>query len=209
MTDKTEMTIAAYNQHAAGYAKKFMEYGPYAAQLAKFAKLLPAGAETLDVGCGPGNTAKQLLELKQVKLTGLDLSEKMVELARNHAPAGTFLVRDIRTARFLPAAFDAVVLSFCIVHLETAAAEALIDRAVGWLRPGGHLYLSFMEGKQAGFETTSFSEQPVYFNYFPGNAIEQRLRQQAMAVLEMLRQDYPEADGSMTTDVFIFSRKAG
>lgn len=72
---------------------------------------------------------------------------------------------------------------------------------------GGYLYLSFMEGKQPGFETTSFSSQPIYFNYFQGTEIEELLKENGIDCFRNVRQDYLETDGSNTTDVFLFERK--
>lgn len=184
-----------------------MQYGPYASHVAEFADLLKAGAKVVDIGCGPGNTAKQLCELKQVELVGIDLSQAMVEAARLSAPSATFLLQDVRSADFEPRSFDAAILSFCIVHLKAKEAEELIVKAVKWLRPGGLIYLSFMEGKQPGLETTSFSAQPIYFNYFPGDEMEAILSRNGTECFRSVRQDYPETDGSITTDVFIFARK--
>ena len=207
LPDKTAITIEAYNKNAGHYAKKFTGYGPYAKHVAEFAGHLAEGAKVLDVGCGPGNTAKQLCELKQVKLTGLDLSQAMVDEAKIHVPSGEFYLQDIRSAFFEPKSFDAVLLSFCIVHLQDDEAESLITRAISWLPSGGFLYLSFMEGKRAGLETTSFSEQPLYFNYFSGNEMESLLAQNGMKCFRSVRQEYLEIDGSKTTDVFIFAQK--
>ena len=207
LPDKTALTIEAYNRNADRYAEKFMEYGPYAKHVEKFADLLVAGAEVLDVGCGPGNTARQLYERKQVKITGIDLAPAMVEAARLNVPTGTFYLQDARGANFAQDSFDAVVLSFCIVHLQDAEAKRLIKQAISWLKPGGHLYLSFMEGKPSGLETTSFSSQPVFFNYFPGNEMELLLSRNGLKCVQSVRQEYAEADGSKTIDVFIFAQK--
>lgn len=207
MADKTAVTIDAYDKSAGRYAEKFMNYDPYACHVAEFAALLDEGATVLDVGCGPGNTARQLYALKRIKLTGIDLSQAMVDAARLNVPAGDFYRQDVRLAEFAPESFDAVVLSFCIVHLQDDEAQDLLRRAINWIKKSGLLYLSFMEGKLAGFETTSFSANPVFFNYFPGNELESLLNESGMRCFRSVRQEYLEPDGSKTTDVFIFARK--
>ncbi|MBC8016020.1 MAG: class I SAM-dependent methyltransferase [Sporomusaceae bacterium] len=184
-----------------------MNYSPYAVHVADFAELLEDDLKVLDIGCGPGNVAKQLCALKKLKIVGIDLSSELLEMARANVPHGIFHLKDSRTANFLPGVFDAVVLSFSIVHLNDEETNGVLANAVKWLRRGGYLYVSFMEGKQPGFETTSFSQQPIYFNYFQETAIKGILTENGMDCFHSVRQDYLESDGSNTTDVFIFGKK--
>ena len=207
MQDKTKLTIEVYNKSISAYTDKFMNYSPYAIHVADFAGLLEDGFKVLDIGCGPGNVAKQLCALKKLEITGIDLSSEMLEIARTNIPDGIFHLQDSRKASFLPNYFDAVVLSFSIVHLDDEEANAVLANAVKWLRSGGYLYVSFMEGKQSGFETTSFSSQPLYFNYFQETKIEELLIDNGIDCFRSVRQDYLELDGSNTTDVFLFGKK--
>ncbi|MBP2636793.1 MAG: methylase involved in ubiquinone/menaquinone biosynthesis [Firmicutes bacterium] len=207
MGEKIEITIAAYDKNSGSYADKFMQYNPYVTHVAEFAKLLENDFVILDIGCGPGNVAKQLYAEKELTITGIDLSVEMLELAKRNVPQGNFHLQDSRKANFPSESFDAVILSFSIVHLEDAEAKAVLANASNWVRSGGYVYLSFMEGKQPGFETTSFSEQPLYFNYFQEAEIKAFLEQRGLKCIRSVRQDYPEEDGSTTTDVFLFWKK--
>ena len=206
--DETQTTIHSYNQNAKAYADKFMCHEPYAKQAKAFAELLRSGDSVLDIGCGPGNVAKQLLAVKTLQLTGVDLSEEMVKLARANVPSGKFFCQDIRQAEFVTGSFDAVLLSFSIVHLKDAEAYQLLKKAVLWTKPGGRLFVSFMEGKQAGFEQTRFSRQPIYFNYFAREKIMQFLEDQGIEITYSGQQDYQEPDGAITKDIFLFGRKS-
>lgn len=205
--DKIQMTIAAYDKNCGSYADKFMQYDPYITHVTEFAKLLENGFTVLDIGCGPGNVAKQLYAVKELAITGIDLSAEMLELAKRNVPQGNFQLQDSRKADFPSELFDAVMLSFSIVHLEDAEAKSVLANAVKWVRSGGYVYLSFMDGKQPGFEITSFSEQPLYFNYFQEDEIKEFLEQRGLECIRSVRQDYLETDGSTTTDVFLFLKK--
>lgn len=204
--DKTQVTIKAYNQNAKAYIDKFMDYPAYNEQVIAFSKLLSEGSRVLDIGCGPGNVARQLYLQKSVQITGIDLSEEMIKTAQKTVQ-GTFFTQDMRLASFPREAFDAVVLSFSIVHLSDVEAYKLLGDAVDWLAPGGFFYLSFMEGKKAGFEKTSFSDQLIFFNYYSSNKIEAALNKLGLSIIRYIKQDYKENDGSITTDVFIFGKK--
>jgi hypothetical protein len=74
------------------------------------------------------------------------------------------------------------------------------------LNEKGTLYLSFMEGKKAGIETTSFSDDYIFFNYYKRNKIKKLLAENSIKTVEMLDDDYQEEDGSITKDVFIFAQ---
>jgi SAM-dependent methyltransferase len=72
---------------------------------------LGAGSRVLDVGCGPGRHARALAE-QGVRVHGVDISRRFVELAADGAPAGaTFERLDARELSF-DADFDAVI-SLC------------------------------------------------------------------------------------------------
>ena len=206
--DETQTTIHSYNQNAKAYADKFMCHEPYTKQAKAFAELLRSGDSVLDIGCGPGNVAKQLLATKSLQITGVDLSEEMVKLASANVPSGRFYCQDIRQAEFVTGSFDAVVLSFSIVHLKDVEAEDLLRKAISWTKRNGHLFVSFMAGKLAGFEQTSFSRQPIFFNYFDHGKIAQLLCEHGVDIIHSEQQDYHEPDGTITQDHFLFGRKS-
>lgn len=72
---------------------------------------LTPGMRVLDVGCGPGRHAHALAE-RGIEVVGVDISQKFVDLATAHAPAGASFVRaDARNLEF-DAEFDAAI-SLC------------------------------------------------------------------------------------------------
>lgn len=102
-----------------------------------FLPRLPEGARLLDLCCGSGRVAAEL-EARGFRVTGLDLSEEMLRLARRRAPAAEFQRADARTFR-LPPVFDAALSTFdSLNHIlslkELAAVFRNVRRA---LKPGG------------------------------------------------------------------------
>ncbi len=204
-------TLHAYNHHAEAYLKKFANFSAYAEKMHYFQKqYISTGASILDVGCGPGITARLLKEADPTcTITGVDFSEKMIRLAQKHVPQVIFLVQDIRELK-VTGYFDAIIASFCIVHLLQEEAALLIAQLARMQKPAGVLYLSFMEqkGKKgSGYESTSFSTDHIYFNYYNSDWVQQQLVANGYKMCKVLSCDYPEQDGSVTTDIFIFAQK--
>lgn len=209
--DHVLTTLHAYNNSAEIYRQKLGGYSPYIQKIQQFQEgYIPPGANILDVGCGPGTNASLIQQADcTCSLTGVDLSFEMIKLAREAVPGGAFFVQDIRALN-VPGPFNAVLASFCIVHLDAAETTALVAKLSTLQQPGDVLYLSFMEeaeGRKNGFETTSFSSDYLYFNYYSEDWVTQLLTRYGYAVCERVTDDYPESDGSLTTDVFIFARK--
>lgn len=73
-------------------------------------KRLPRGASILDLCCGDGKIAHDLVR-RGYKVTGADGSDRMLTYAKQRTPAAEFLLVDARSFQ-LPARFDAVISTF-------------------------------------------------------------------------------------------------
>lgn len=103
---------------------------------------LNAGERVLDVGCGPGRHAHALAQ-RGIQVVGLDISQRFVDLANEHAPVGATFVRGDARALAFEAEFDAVISlcqgGFGLVGDDDGAVLAGIARA---LKPGGRAAFS-------------------------------------------------------------------
>lgn len=209
--DKTERTIKTYDLHAEAYENKFMDFSSYTQRIKAFCDILAPGASVLDIGCGPGNVAKQLIESnKEFKILGIDLSSEMINRARANviSPQVEFRVSDIRNMGLEGKIFNAAIASFCLPHLSNKEAEKLIKDISNLLPEGGLLYLSCMEGTDSGFETTSFSSNDcIFFNYYSEEFIQEIFRDNGLRIIELQRDIYLESDGSKTIDMFFTAKK--
>jgi hypothetical protein len=66
-----------------------------------------------------------------------------------------------------------------------------------------------MTGKTPGYENTSFSDSPIYFNYYDEKLIKQKLGKLGFTLFSEDEEPYLEADGTITRDVFLILKYEG
>lgn len=94
--------------------------------------------KVLDVACGTGDMVVELLRTRHaasLQVTGVDLSEEMLAIAKRKAPQAEYRLADAEHLPFGDASFDAVTCAFGVrnfVHLEAGLKEMLRV-----LKPGG------------------------------------------------------------------------
>lgn len=97
----------------------------------------PGARTVLDLGCGTGRHAALLAE-RGYELTGVDLSEEMLKVARATAPQLSFMQGDVRSVR-LNRKFDVVASLFHVMSYQTTNADlrAALATLREHLSPGG------------------------------------------------------------------------
>lgn len=113
---------------------------------------LPRGASVLELGCGVGIPTTRALA-QQLTVTGVDLSERHVNLARQNVPAANFLHADMTTLDFPPASFDAVAAFYSIIHVPRSEHPQLLASITAWLKPGG-LFVASMGATQQRLDSS-------------------------------------------------------
>lgn len=207
--DPAAVTIQSFHETAPAYESRFMDCSGYAQDLSAFCGLLAPGARILDLGCGPGNVARFVLDARpDVKVLGVDAASAMLERFRKNVPEAEARTCDLRDVAGLCGSFDAALASFCLPFLgQDEAAELL--RAVGRLVvPQGVLYLSTMQGRGGGFERTSFGgERDFYFNYFERTFLDDTLATAGFEVLSYREQLYRQPPAQDLIDMIYLGRR--
>lgn len=210
--DLNPIAIRVFNAWAQGYSEAFMDTAYYHASFDRFLAAIAAGpADVLELGCGPGNITRYLLDHRpELRILGTDLAPNMLELAREHNPAATFQLLDARDMLSLDRRFDAIMCGFCLPYLTPEETTTLIRDAAEVLREKGVLYLSTMEDDPArsGFKPSSTGKgESAYIHYYEGRFLTEALAANGFTVLHVDRKAYAGRDGSLTTDVMIVAVK--
>lgn len=213
----TTENIDGYDKSAKAFADKIGSLSNYNEAYDNFLQYINDGDSVLDLACGPANISRYLLDKKpNLKITGIDLAPKMLELARQKIPSGNFILSDI-TDFFIPddidnnsskpQKFDAAINGFGLPYLNEAEITQSFTQTAHHLKKGGVFYVSFMNGDKVQKEHPSFNtEITLTVTYHPQKKIEAMLEKIGFTILNRYNLDYKEADGSSTTDVVLISQ---
>src|SRR6266568_550427 len=118
--DPRQIVEAGYDRVAKQYlAGKDADEPVTLAALERLARTLPPGAAVLDLGCGAGVPVTRWLA-QRFAVTGVDLSARQLELARQQVPNANFLQAEMTSLDFPPATIDAIVAFYSIIHVPRA-----------------------------------------------------------------------------------------
>ena len=102
-----------------------------------FDGILPEpGRATLEVGCGEGRVARDLRD-RGHRVTAIDASPTLVELAREADPSGDYRVADAAALPFRDESFDLVVAYNSLMDFDDLPGA--VREAARVLEPGGRL----------------------------------------------------------------------
>jgi len=100
------------------------------------------GKRILDVACGPGKYAEELIG-RGAKVTGFDVSAEMIKHAKErNGKSGTFFVHDMEEplVDFMDNTFDALVCALAFHYMENW--DAALKEFYRVLKPNGRLVVS-------------------------------------------------------------------
>lgn len=200
-----------WNKLVDWYDQTFMHDTRYQHCYDRFLELLGASeSSVLEIGCGPGNIAKYMLDSNSnLKWTGIDYAPAMVERATENCPQAQFSVLDGREVKAWRNKFDALMLGFCLPYFSPAE---LCDVLPAWLKrvnAGGLVYLSFVEGDPARSGThVNGNGDAIDFYYYTSETIEQALKDCSATVVFSDKIIYPKAENKTEVHSIMLARCA-
>lgn len=146
---------AGYNKAAKSYSNEFRDQFKNEKHLERLIKVLPLNSQVLDIGCGSGKPIDTYLISKGIKVTGIDISEAQIDLAKQNVPLATYEIRDMSELKDGEFHVDAVVSFYAIFHTPRKKHLELLRKFRTFLAVDGYLLITMgssdWEGKEDNF----------------------------------------------------------
>jgi SAM-dependent methyltransferase len=205
MSDPKRIVREGYDAIGAAYRPATDEPGGTRAWfLGETLARIPADADVLELGCGPGWDATALADGR--RYTGIDLSTTMLALARERVPTGTFLEHDLTSLEMPDASFDAVVSMYVFGHVPAAEHVPAYSRVATWLRPGGVFCASFPLTPGDDVEV-DWLGVPMFFGGIGREATEESLRAAGFDVELAEVRENPDPMGGTEAFFWVIARR--
>lgn len=211
---KTTNNIASvFSKFAKVYENKFMDYNVFNDTYDFFLKLLPNDKTTvLDIGCGPGNITKYLLQKRQeLNVLGIDIAEEMLQLAKKNNPTANFKPLDCKHIGEINMRFDGLICGFCLPYLSKEDVNSFIRDSYKLLNNNGILYISTMEGAYDSSRfigSSSGGKERIFTYYYTEEYLKNVLLKNGYTILETTRKKQEvENNETEAVDIVFIAQK--
>lgn len=215
MTEPSYLTLlrASYDTVAVDYARLYgdaLASMPLTrAMLAAFAELVQANGDgpVADIGCGPGHVAAHLHGLG-VPVFGIDLSPRMVEVARQRYPDLRFQTGSMTALDLKDNELGGIVAWYSTQHIPSEQLPTVFAEFHRTLAPGGHLLLGTHVGDEYRHLQHAYGH-PVSIGVHrrPPNRIAELLAEAGLAVTAQLLEE--PGEGQERQHACLVARKTG
>ncbi len=209
--DRYQTTFASWDKVASLYEQYFMDFDLYNDTYDIFCnEIKKSNAAILEIGCGPGNITRYLLDKKHdLLIDATDIAPNMIVLAKQNNPVANCMVMDARDIHTLTKKYDGIMCGFCLPYLSKEDCEKLFFDCKNLLSNGGIFYCSAIEGdyESSSFETGSSGDK-VYVYYYEPDYLQQLLAKAGFEHIQLFQKKYQKKDGSKQTHIILLAKAA-
>ena len=184
------------------HERRIDRFWAVAPDLDELTKRLVQGSTILDVGCGSGYIAS-ILQGRGFRVTGVDISSRMLELAKVNAPRSTFIKMDMKRLEFPKESFDGIVCLYSIFHVPRRYHLGILKSFRRILKQRGFLTVHMGWGEWAGIEENWLGGgAPMYWSHYGRGRNLALIRKAKLDII--LSRPSKQKDG---THLFVLARK--
>ncbi|MBI9091631.1 MAG: methyltransferase domain-containing protein [Desulfobacterium sp.] len=175
--------------------------------LRRFAMELGDKNPVWDFGCGPGQTTQYLQDLG-IEISGMDLSERIIEQARTIHPGINFRKGNLLELEFEDDSIGGIVAFYAIVHFTEEQVEIAFREAFRVLQPGGLFLFTYHIGEETiALEAFLGKKIDIDFMFFNTDFIYNCLKEIGFKGIETIeREPYPGVE-YQSRRAYVFAEK--
>lgn len=183
MLESTKTTIHSYNLTASEYATNTRGI-ILKKELYKFCRSIQENSLILDIGCGPGRDTK-IFSAKGYRVVGIDLSQKLLRIARQQVARADFKLMNIGNINFQPNHFEGLWANSSLMHLPKEHIRDALKQYHGVLKENGLFYLCLKQGEgEQMVPDKRYGDVMKNWAFYQQEEIESILKETGFRVLE-------------------------
>lgn len=184
MNKINEEILKIYNDIADAYDRELWLDMPYNNEIDEFLSLVK-GKTILDVGCAIGSFTNYIA-LKGYEVDGIDISNKMIEIARRKVSNVNFYIMDMLDLK-LTKKYNGIMGINSLIHIEKKHMLALIKNLSSLLKDDGILFLIMQEGNGEKYvtEPLDISITNEFVNYYQTSELETLFKEAKLEIISM------------------------
>ncbi|MCP3874730.1 MAG: class I SAM-dependent methyltransferase [Desulfobacteraceae bacterium] len=211
MEQNPDKVAEVYDKVAKEYARNFFgehEKKPQDREiLHRFSQEVAGKKPIWDFGCGPGETTQYLSNLG-IEISGLDISEKLIEQANLIHPGIPFRKGNLLDLEYGNESIAAIVSFYAIVHFSQEQVEQAFCEIFRVLQPGGLFLFTYHIG-DGKIHLDEFLDKVVDidFMFFNTDYISNCIKYTGFEIIEIIERDpYPEVE-YQSRRAYVFAKK--
>ena len=205
--DKSKLAVDTYEKIADKYAQQYFDDMVDVPYIDKFLTMLPKQGKILDIGSGPGQFAKHMIE-KGFEVIGIDFSKEMVAIAKGKVPNVDFRHMDMRQLDFPDNSFDGVFSAYSLIHIPS---EEVLETLKGFhrvLKAGGYVEIAVQKGEADKIIDEPFMPtEKMFFNFFTEERIAKFLEDAGFQVVSQEIMAIDDAETMSDKVIYTIAKK--
>lgn len=190
--------IPLYDKYARVYAEntnlKLLQF-----QLNKFISMLKKKAKILDVGCGCGRDA-EYFKSEGFSVIGIDLSEGMLNEAKNKVKDAELIKMDMRKLDFKKNTFNGIWCVASLLEIQKNEVVQVLKEFNKVLKKEGILFISTKEGEgEQSSRKEIYGNEPKFYSFYKQTELEDLLKDNGFEIIHSI---VSETDGIKWVEIF-------
>jgi len=183
-TKNIQLIKQTYNKVARKYNEIVEDNLSYPKHLDFLIPHLNPNSKVLDIGCGTGEAMKYLIR-QDLKCTGVDFSDAMLNIAKKRFPKGNFLKMDF-TKEKIPGNYDAFIAYFSLIYTPHEQLPLLLNKLSHNLVKGGYFQIAMLSGDSSGIDYNFWGTgEPMYFISYTEKELEDIVKKLGFRLLDL------------------------